>query len=41
MDGGNRERLVKVYKHSVMRWVRPEDLTYYMVTTVDDTVLHD
>ena len=36
---GSRERLIKGYILSVIRWVRPKLLMYNMVTIVDNTVL--
>ena len=38
---GNRERLVKESKLSVIRQVRSEDLMYNMVIIVDNTVLYN
>lgn len=33
---GNRERLVTVYKLSAVNWIRSEELTYNMLTIVDN-----
>ena len=39
--GGNRERLVKVHKISVIRWISSEDLMYNTVIMVDNTALYN
>ena len=34
---GNRERLAEGQKLLVVRWIKPEDLLYNMVTIVDNS----
>ena len=40
-SGEKREKLVKAYKLSAIRWIKSEDLMYNMMTVVDNIVLYD